>query len=171
MITGERIGPIGEVAPYIAWAYKDVEKATGVEFGENFLEGTLKEGSAVFTSIPLSKALAYIISNYPDKAMEAAGLSHKAVYFEGLKPMEDELYIWLAQKLDIESDELLSGMKTADISAKMTQGFEKSSSLGVSGFPSLFLTDGEQYIKFGEGFMPLDTLESRYKVALDMVKK
>ncbi|MFW5762224.1 MAG: DsbA family protein, partial [Cyclobacteriaceae bacterium] len=51
MITGERIGPVGEVAPYIKQAYKLVENTTGVKFGDDFLR-VLNEGKAIFTSIP-----------------------------------------------------------------------------------------------------------------------
>jgi len=57
MITRERIGAIGEVAPYIKTAYKDVENRTGVKFGEKFLKDILEEGSTIFTSIPPSIAL------------------------------------------------------------------------------------------------------------------
>ena len=37
MIRGDRIGPIGEVAPYIKEAYKTVEDSTGITFGKAFL--------------------------------------------------------------------------------------------------------------------------------------
>ena len=57
MVTGGRIGSIGEVAGYISWAYKDVENATGIKFGNNFLNKTLKDGKAIFTSIPPAIAM------------------------------------------------------------------------------------------------------------------
>ncbi|NJL75411.1 MAG: hypothetical protein HC892_10655 [Saprospiraceae bacterium] len=48
MVTKDRIGPIGEVASYISWAYKEVERTTGVQFGTSFLQGVLKDGKAIF---------------------------------------------------------------------------------------------------------------------------
>lgn len=50
MVVG-KVVPIGEVASYISWACKDVEKATGVKFGDGFLNDILKDGKAIFTSI------------------------------------------------------------------------------------------------------------------------
>lgn len=169
MITGDRIGPIGEVAPYIAWAYKDVEKATGIKFGEKFLDGTMKDGKAIFTSIPLSKAMAVVNRKHTDKALEAGSLLHKAVYYHGMKPMEDETYLWLAEELGLDGKEFLAEMEKVENIKRMDEDFQFSNELGVSGFPSLFLTDGERYVKFGEGYMPMDTLVSRYKAAVEML--
>ena len=69
MVTGGRIGPIGEVVGYISWAYKDVENATGIKFGNNFLNKTLKDGKAIFTSIPPAitskiKSFSYFSANW-----------------------------------------------------------------------------------------------------------
>ena len=51
MVTGERVGPIGQVAGYISEAYKTVEAHSGVQFGDGFLNGILKEGKAIFNSV------------------------------------------------------------------------------------------------------------------------
>jgi len=79
MVTGERIGPIGEVAGYISQAYKDVERAAGVTFGEGFLKGILAEGSAIFTSIPPAVALTVFKQHQPKKAVPFAARLQKAI--------------------------------------------------------------------------------------------
>ena len=52
MITGSRMGPIGEVAPYIRWAYKEVEEKTRVTFGEAFLKQVLEDGKRFLALSP-----------------------------------------------------------------------------------------------------------------------
>jgi putative protein-disulfide isomerase len=96
MITGERIGAIGEVAPYIKTAFKDVEKRTGVKFGQTFLTDILEEGSTIFTSIPPAITLSVFkkeTQNNPELAGEKnEKILHYAqdlqslIYFDGIVP-------------------------------------------------------------------------------------
>jgi putative protein-disulfide isomerase len=69
MVTGSRIGPLSEMADYISRAYKDVEKASGVKFGENYLKKTLKEGKVFLNSEPSAKALCVFQSFDPENAL------------------------------------------------------------------------------------------------------
>ena len=108
MITGPRIGPIGEVAGYIQQAYKDVEQATGVKFGEKFLTETLAQGTAIFTSIPPAIALSVFKTHLPEQAVAFAGTLQKPfttmVYtrltWRGMPPMPPRMG-WMATSLSL----------------------------------------------------------------------
>jgi putative protein-disulfide isomerase len=163
MITGDRIGPIGEVASYISWAYKDVEKATGVEFGSDFLDKTLKEGNAIFTSIPLSIALSIFkeTDTTGNSALFASELQ-KGIYYDGLEPENLEGYGKIASKFGIDSVNFVEKMKEPKYRKLAEADFEKSSTLGVTGFPTIFIETEGKYHKIGSGYMPMSQLESNY---------
>jgi putative protein-disulfide isomerase len=131
MITGDRIGPIGEVAPYIKWAYKDVENATGVKFGDHFLNEVLENGKAVFTSIPLGLSLTIFKEYYPERAIEFAADLQKAVYFDGLQPLDTNGFIPLFAKYGIGEQVVLSKMSSQVYLDKTQSEFLEVSKMGV----------------------------------------
>ncbi len=166
MVLGERIGPIGEVAPYISWAYKDVEKATGVTFGQHFLEHTLKEGSAIFTSEPAAKALAAFRQQLPKQSLAFAARLQKAIYYEGTPPLEWAAYGQMAAEFGLEANAFVAALSTPEIEEAAKQDFALANKLGVQGFPTVFLKKDNQLYKLGSGYMPLETLEANYQQVL-----
>jgi len=166
MITGERVGPIGEVAGYISEAYKDVEERTGVKFGAGFLEGTMKEGTAIFDSIPLAKAHLAMVEQAPARAYEFASALHSAVYVDGTAPRDQEGLGNVAAALGLDRAQWLNDVVSEKIEAQMQQGFQLTSHLEVTGFPTLVLADSSgRYVKFSSGALPLEHLEDQFKRA------
>ncbi|MEQ8705412.1 MAG: DsbA family protein [Phaeodactylibacter sp.] len=162
MITGGRIGPIGEVAGYISQAYKDVERATGVTFGKGFLEGVLQEGSAIFTSIPPAVALAVFKQHQPEQAILFAARLQKAIYYDGIKPVDYEAYGPLAAEFGLDSDAFVAEMKRTENLQYAREEFQRASELGVTGFPSVFLEHEGQLFVLARGYVPLSRLEDAY---------
>jgi putative protein-disulfide isomerase len=80
MMMGLRAGPIGEVAPYIERAYPDVERATGVRFGEDFLEKILRPGTAVLSSEMPGMALTAFRKHRPAEVLQFAHALQNALY-------------------------------------------------------------------------------------------
>ncbi len=167
MITGGRIGPIGEVAGYISQAYKDVERATGVQFGEGFLKGILEEGSAIFTSIPPSVALTVFKQHQPEHAISFAARLQKAIYYDGIEPTDYSAYGKLAAEFGLDADAFVAQMKE-DESLKMIRAeFQRAGAMGVTGFPTIFLEQNGQYTVLARGYVPKERLQA----ALDRVLK
>lgn len=172
MITGDRIGPIGEVAGYIKWAYKDVENKTGVTFGEGFLKGILAEGTTVFTSIPPAKALIAfkLLKKDKDSDISFAGRLQKAIYYDGIEPLDAEAYADLAEEYGVNREDFLRSFDSKATEEKMKEEFAITGKLGVKGFPSIIVQVGDSLVKIGEGYMPLEALEQRIEQAQDMAK-
>ncbi len=162
MITGERIGPIGEVAGYISWAYKNVEDATGVKFGTDFLDKTLKTGTAIFTSIPASIALSIVKSKIPELSLEFSSALQKAIYFDGIEPINNEEYAKIAEKFGLNQAEFLLNMNDNQYQILAEIDFKNSQELQVSGFPTVFLDFENQYYKIAAGFTSFENLENNY---------
>jgi len=166
MITGDRIGPIGEVASYIRWAYKDVENATGIKFGSQFLNQTLENGEAIFTSIPPAIALSVFKETKPEQSIPFASELQKAIYYDGIEPENLEAYGEIAEKFGLNAKSFVTKMKDPFYKNKALEDFEKSAKLNVSGFPTLFIKMDGTYRKIGSGYMPLSKLYRNYLLLL-----
>lgn len=162
MITGERIGPIGEVAPYISWAYKEVEQTTGVEFGSDFLDKTLKEGSAIFTSIPPAIALS-VFNNYDQQnSIQFASALQKAIYYDGIEPKNKEAYGKIAATFGMEATLFIESMNDPKYEQMAQKDFQRTAELGVSGFPTVFIQKNGMYYKIASGYCSFETMESNF---------
>lgn len=170
MVTGDRIGPIGEVAGYISWAYKDVEKATGVKFGTDFLDKTMKEGTAIFTSIPPAIAMSIFKELQPKNSVQFASALQKAVYFDGLEPENYADYGKIATEFGLDATEFVSKMNNSIYLQKAEMDFRKSNELRVSGFPTVFIEMNGTYHKIASGYLPFEVLENNFSMIKQQLK-
>ncbi|WP_420458745.1 DsbA family protein [Neolewinella sp.] len=164
MITGERIGPIGEVAGYIKQAYRVVEDRCGVEFGQPFLRDILEEGSAVFTSVPAAVAMAVFQEQQPERALDYAAVLQRAIYYDGIKPLDHAAYADRAAALGVDRENFLTKMDNPAYLEKAEADFALSQRFGVTGFPTLVYesADGELYA-LARGYLPLQNLEENWR--------
>ena len=165
MIRGSRIGMLSEVAPYIRTAYKDVERATGVEFGEGFLK-VLMEGDVYMTSEPAAALLSWVKTVAPAKQLEAAHELQRGVYFHGYGPHSDELARHLATSLGLDAAAAVAARNSEAYAATAQQDFALSQKLGVRGFPALFLAKDEGLVMIANGYTDGATLAARYEAAV-----
>ena len=170
MVKGDRIGPIGEVAPYIAWAYKDVENASGVQFGSNFLDITLKDGKAIFTSLPACLAMSAFKTLRPAEAVAFASRLQKGVYWEGREPMDTAHYGTMAAEFGLNSAAFIAQMQSPATLSLAQVDIALSNSMGVTGFPTVVAEVGGKRIAIARGFVDAKTLEANYQKAAKMLK-
>lgn len=160
MVTGERIGPIGQVAGYIGEAYKTVEDRTGVKFGEGFLNGILKAGSAIFTSIPASRAMTVFKSYQPENAVAFASALQKAIYFDGIEPENLEAYGKYAATFGIEPKHFVYQMQQNKFVDETDEEFQQVAKWGISGFPSVILATSKKLYLIAQGYQPFEQLDA-----------
>ena len=170
MITGNRIGPIGEVASYISWAYKDVEKATNVKFGNDFLNKTLKDGNAVFTSIPTAIALSVFKKIQQENSVAFASALQKAIYYDGIEPENYAAYGNIAAEFGLDSTDFVLQMKDTINVQNAANDFKKSNDLGVTGFPTVFIEVDGVYHKIASGYVPFNVLENSFLTIKNKLK-
>ncbi|HRI29684.1 MAG TPA: DsbA family protein, partial [Chitinophagales bacterium] len=163
MVTGSRIAPISSIAAYIEGAYQTVERTTGIKFGEPFLKKTLKEGTAVFTSIPPALALSAFKELKPDETLAFAAQIQKAIYYHGMEPADTAAYGKLAADFGLNSEEFISQMQTAATLHAAEQDFALSDALGVTGFPSVFVEYAGKYYPLASGAVSFETLEKQFQ--------
>lgn len=165
MITGNRIGPIGEVASYIKEAYQEVETASGVKFGEAFLKGVLEEGTSTFTSIPPAVAMAVFKTIKPEEAIDFAARLQSAIYFDGIKMAKMHAYAPLAEEFGIDPGQFLDKMKDTVFMEAAFREFAFTEKMKINGFPTLILHDGTRAILMARGYLPLDKLVTSFAEA------
>ncbi len=152
MITGDRIGPIGEVAPYIKQAYKTVEASTGVKFGEKFLVNILDKGEVIFSSIPPAKALSVFRQLQPDNTLAFATEMQNAIYFYGIDVSDLGEYGKIASVFGIDADVFIQKMQQPDLEQLIINEFQMAASFGVMVYPSIVLIKGEETSIISEGY-------------------
>ena len=168
MITGQRIGPIGEVAPYIKEAHKTVEQRCGVTFGDKFLNDVLEEGSTVFTSVPPAVALAAFRSLAPDHQVAFAGDQQTAIYYDGADPADFTAYADYAVNYGVDRAAFLAACAGEDARRDAERDFAMTAQLGVSGFPTVLVVVGDQPYVIGRGYLPLEALEANYRQVAEL---
>lgn len=164
MVTGDRIGPLSEIAPYLRTAYKGVEERTGVVFGEPYLKELFGEATMEMTSVPSSRALATFKQlNDDQRAAFAYGSAlQKAIYFDGVAPGNVEIFADLATEFGIDRDLFLSTYRSDAIEKAMLGEFAKSDALGVNGFPTVLLVKDNSVTPLSRGYVNLEALEKSF---------
>ncbi len=166
MITGSRIGPIGEVAPYIRQAYRDVERATGVTFGPGFLEGTLAKGTALFTSEPPAVALCIVRAHQPARAVAFAAALQTAIYYDGIAPADPAAYGPYASAIGLHADDFVRQMGEETYRVQAQAEFAQAAAWGVRGFPTVLLARAGTLTLLTHGFAPYEGLAARLRAEL-----
>jgi len=164
MVTGDRVEPIGKIAPYIKNALKDVENASGIKFGKKFIEETLEKGTIIFNSVPPSIAITIVKKEKPEFAIPFAEAIQKAIYYDGIDPNNIEEYSIIATSFGFDKNEFTK--KQSDVTfLKLTEkDFQLSDSLKVNGFPTVFyVNDKNQAQAISRGFVSLEVLNSNLK--------
>lgn len=167
MVTGARIGPIGQVAGYISEAYKTVENRTGVKFGDPFLNGILKEGTAIFNSIPASRAMTVFKSYQPENAVAFASALQKAIYFDGIEPENLEAYGTYAAQFGIEPKHFVLQMQQNKFVDETEEEFQQVAQWGISGFPSVIMATPKKLYLIAQGYQPFEQLDAAVQQVLE----
>lgn len=158
MIVGDRIGPLSTMADYIRSAYKVVEERAGVTFGKPFIQQLNGEANVLFSSLPPSRALNAFKAYRPHDALLMAHEIQKAIYFYGKAPGDESVYLDLAKKFDLPVNTYREKLWSDENISRTEKDFQQSKELQVSGFPTVFMSNGEEYLLMGQGFMEYEDL-------------
>lgn len=167
MITGDRIGPISDMADYISGAYTNVENASGVKFGKKFLEETLNRDDVVFSSVEPAIALSVFKTLQPENAIRFASAIQTAIYYYGAEPALTETYADLVYDFGIDRNVFLEKMNDPKTIALAEADFRRSRALGVNGFPSTFYEDSNgKRFQLSRGFTTYNNISFRLEQAM-----
>jgi putative protein-disulfide isomerase len=161
MIMGLRAGVISEVAPYIKKAYPDVERATGIRFGEAFLQNILLPGTAIISSEMPGIAMTVFKQYLPEKAVLFAHALQNMLYAEGIELNSPENYREAVASFGLPVAEFLDKMGMEENRYETLLEFQTVSNWQVNGFPTVLLkpVHEEQYYMIARGYTELARIE------------
>jgi len=162
MLIRQRVEPLKEMAAYIRQVHKEVERVSGVKFGEAFLTDTLEKGEFLMDSLPPAIALSVFKQHNPREAVLFAGAIQRAVYYHGKDPNDYQLYGALAAKWGWDQHAFVEQMNLPAFEQEALNDFERTKNLGVSGFPAVFLEDQGQLQPLTVGYTGFEELEARF---------
>ncbi len=168
MVIGDRAGIIRQKAPYIEWAYKDVEEATGIKFGEAFFSKLFFNDKAVFNSEKPSVAMSVFKHALPAKAVEFSGVLQRAIYVDGIDLQDDNAYPALVKPFGLDGNKFVEDMNSAEMKEFTWSEFAVVNQLGVRGFPTVFYRKGDQLTQLSRGFRDLESMKVLVERLLEM---
>jgi putative protein-disulfide isomerase len=157
MVTGDRIGPVGNMAEYILSAIPRVEEMSGVEFGQPYID-MMKEGSTVASSIFPSKALSAYKLLDGKHPLRIASEIQKMWFVKGLDLSEKSNYEKLIRDSDVDFNAWADTVDSKHTEEAMNLDFGKAQQFGIEGFPSLVAQKDGKYYLIARGFLPGEKL-------------
>lgn len=167
MVTGNRVGPLSDIAPYIRKAYQDVERLSGVKFGESYLKVLLGDAGWRMDSDPPSLLHTALVTLFPDRQTEVSAAIQKGIYQQGIEPVSPELTKWVATQFNLTADSLTQKMNSPENQELKKAQYDLSAKLGVTGYPAvLVLKEGKWYLA-ARGFTDYDQMKVTLKSILN----
>jgi putative protein-disulfide isomerase len=153
MVLGERVKPLSEMKEYLKEAMPRLEQMTGVKFGKPYLE-ILDEGSLMLNSELPCIAMTVFKSMSNKSNIEFASALQSTLYEKGINLNEIENYKNLVENFDLPWEVFKSKMEDPTYKEKTYQEFQLGQKMGISGFPSVVLSIGNQGYLIARGYRP-----------------
>lgn len=165
LITGDRIGPIGEMSDYILSAIPNLEKTSGKKIGQPYID-VLKERTRIQNSVIPATALCILKSEIKDQDVYLAHEIQELQFVKGLDLTQATSYKDLCAEFNIDYNKFSSNLISPEFISQAEAEFNLSSSWGVRGFPAVILDRGDTLFALSNGFTELNSLELNLKRAL-----
>jgi len=166
MVTGERIGPLAQIASYIKDSVPRLEQLTGERFGADFLKDLNGEGKTIMDSTPPSKAFVILKEHFPNDQVKLAHALQNLFYKDGRDFNKIESYRSLCEQLGMSFTDFEVKFNSVAYQLATQEEFTEASKYGVSGYPTVILRHEEQYIMLAHGFTSTETLENTFQSIL-----
>ncbi|MEK6976432.1 MAG: DsbA family protein [Candidatus Thermoplasmatota archaeon] len=145
LFRGDRIQSVSAY-PFIADTMDDLEKRTGVMFGPAF-RAAAKAGDYVVDSEAAGRAFVALRHLAPDRAVEAIGALHEAVFVHALDLREPTGVAWAARRMGLDEGQAIARFLRDESATEAQDDVAAAQHLGVTGFPALIL------VRDGHGFL------------------
>lgn len=167
LIIGNRICKISEKAKYLKKSMPDVERITGVKFGEKFIE-LLDKGEYISNSIPPSIAFNVFKSFRPDLAFDIAHSIQRLHYMDGMDLNNIRPYLAVAEKFGIHKFGFMERYEDPMYARFTEEEFDLVKSWGATHYPAILVENNKEVEMVSEGFVNYDTIKEDFD---DIVQK
>ncbi|MBK0404358.1 DsbA family protein [Adhaeribacter sp. BT258] len=158
MITGERVGPIREMATYIKRSVPSVEQVSGVKFGEPYVNGILTSETYVSNSLPPAIALKILQEQASDQQIHLAHEIQQLHYVQGHDLNEVETYFPLCREIGLPEDVFRLKFQQKKYREQAQSDFELAKNWVITGFPAIVVEHEEKLYLLTQGFQEYEPL-------------
>lgn len=170
LAVGENAETINEGYSYIRDDLKQVEKITGITFGENF-KMLAEEGSYMYDSMPPCLALTAIKELAPESAIGFSIAMQKALFAEGKDLNDLNTYESILDEFSVAYDSFSDLFQSKETRIKTEQEFQWCKNMGATGFPTIFIRLDNEYGIVTKGYRPYEAIESHLHHLLNNIEK
>lgn len=161
LVMGDRIGTIDEKFAFIKGAIPDLEKRTGVLFGDAFKQNILGNSSTyILTSEPLCRAVVSFKHFLPAQTMLFAHQLQQAFYVDGIDTKQEKELAAIAATFGIDPLAFLNYYASDVAKAETLKDFQLAQSFGATGFPTVILRKEDKYYLLTRGYTTYTDLKS-----------
>ncbi len=173
MILSDHPAHIGQMAGYIANAYRNVEETTGIRFGEDYLWHIENPDRSDWHPDSLKPAISLCVFKKfsPERGIEWAADLQYALHFEGRDLTDDEAYRALTEKYDLPTEQFYELLHSDEYREQAFYDFQLVKQLKITGFPCVLMQVSEsKFFMVGRGFTPYESLEANVLKVIEEMK-
>jgi putative protein-disulfide isomerase len=159
LFTGARRVPIREFG-YVQGANARIGELTGAEFGPAY-ERLIADGSFVMDSHAAARGVATLRAAAPRRAVELAVALQRAFYVDGHSLSAQDTYAEVAGAAGLDVDSVVAALRSPATEAAAEADFRRAAELGVTGYPTLLVVDGERVTELARGNATADEVDRR----------
>ena len=152
-----------DLKSFLTHHWDDVHKASGQPFNYNILN----DGTITYDTEPPSRATVIVRSIAPEKAFQFFILIQKAFYQENKNMHLVESYYTALEALSVDKTEFNEKFHSDEMKNLVRKDFERSRQMGVQGFPSLILQQGNQLKLIANGYASSEKMIQRINNAME----
>ncbi len=151
----------------IAHHWHEVEDRSGQPFDHDALARRIETGDWRYDTELPCMAVAAVRACAPDRALDFMAHLHRAFYAEGRDITRLDLYRELAADFVPDLDAFMEDLGSETALQRAWQDFSWARQMGIGGFPTLLLRDGEDWAVVTRGWLPLDQIEPALRAWLE----
>jgi putative protein-disulfide isomerase len=158
MVTGDRVGPISNMAAYIKRSVPRVEEVSGVTFGEPYVNGILNSETYSSNSLPPAIALKILQEQASDQQIKLAHEIQQLHYVQGLDLNEAETYFPLCCEIGLPEEVFRLKFQQKKYREQAHSDFELAKNWVITGFPAVVVEHEEKLYLLTQGFQEFEPL-------------
>jgi putative protein-disulfide isomerase len=153
---------MSELKSFLTHHWEDVNKASG----QVFTYGILDDTQITYDTEPPCRATVIARDMAPLQAFKFFKCTQEAFYQDNKNMHLVESYHSILDELKMDKEEFTKRFHSAEMKEKVKLDFAKSSSMGVSSFPTIILEYKGQYHLIAKGFATVDQMSERIEVVV-----
>ena len=126
--------------------------------GQTFNYKSLDRENWIYDTEPAARAVVAMRQLAPEQEYPFFKLLQKAFYNDAVDITQPEVYPDLLDRFEVDADTFLGQMISSEIKEATYHDFALTQHLGIRGFPSLLLADGDELTMLSHGYKPFEQL-------------